>query len=57
MYWKILHCKLWWISRNALTHVNDNLDVDENDPHQIADVRGHPVFGHDDDNHADNDHP
>ena len=21
MYWKILHCKLWWISRNALTHV------------------------------------
>ena len=21
VYWKILHCKLWWISRNALTHV------------------------------------
>ena len=21
MYWKISHCKLWWISRNALTHV------------------------------------
>ena len=22
VYWKILHCKLWWISRNALTHVH-----------------------------------
>ena len=21
VYWKILHCKLWWISTNALTHV------------------------------------
>ena len=27
VYWKILHCKLWWISRNALTHVTiDNLN-------------------------------
>ena len=21
VYWNILHCKLWWISTNALTHV------------------------------------
>ena len=24
VYWKILHCKLWWISTNALTHVDDD---------------------------------
>ena len=25
MYWKILHCRLWRISRNAITHVSDCL--------------------------------
>ena len=27
VYWNILHCKLWWISRNALTHVKETESV------------------------------